>query len=273
MKKLNQSISEAMEKYTQMSIGDKDLEWLHMFYVPEEYRMPVDATKDMSIEELHSVCELCFNKYFSAVQNGIETPPYCTSIVGYPMGKGLLFYFVIDYSNNDNKFIRVSDVKCSYTHTNNNEIKYEVVWPDGGISLLNSEFQFVLQQGQTKPYKCSQCIHVYDYHDTRTKKGIALYGIKEDKYYFDNYLSIIKTNGEFLQIPMDGYAMTGAPLISLPISYGILFGGNILLIESIGVYAFDIYKGYICYLDNKTLSSLNQEDMARIWFESHPMNY
>lgn len=172
-----------------------------------------------------------------------------------------------------NKFMRISEVKCSCTHTDNYKIEYEVVWTDGATSLLNSEFQFLLRPGQSKPYKCSQCIHVYDYHDTRTKKGIALYGIKEDKYYFDNYLSIIKTNGEFLQIPMDGYTMTGAPLMSLPISYGILFGESILLIESIGVYAFDIYRGYICYLKDKTLSSLNQEDMARIRFKNYPMTY
>lgn len=273
MEKLNQSISDDMEKYTQMSIGSNDLKWLHMFYIPEEYRMPVDATKGMSIEELHSICELCLNKYFGAVQNGIENPPTLNAIVGYPMGENLLFYFAMEFLNKENKFIRASEIKCSCTHADNHKIEYEVMWPDGGISLLNSEFQFVLQQGQSKPYKCSQCIHVYDYHDTKTKKGIALYGIKEDKYYFNNYLSIIKTNGEFLQIPMDDVYMKGR-IMSLPIPFGILHEERTLLIENLsGVYAFDIYRGYICHIESKKLSELNQDDMARIWFEGHPMNY
>lgn len=81
-------ISEDMVKYTQMSIGNKDTKWLHMFYIPEKYRLPMDATKGMSIEELHSACELCLNKYFSAVQNGIENPPLLDSIVCYPIGGG-----------------------------------------------------------------------------------------------------------------------------------------------------------------------------------------
>lgn len=270
MKKLNQSISDDMEKYTQMSIGDKGIKWLNMLYIPEEYRMPVDAIKGMSIEELHSICELCFNKYFSAVQNGIENPPMIESIVGYPIGKDLLFYFAMEFLNKENKFIRVSDVKCSCTHTNNHKIEYEVMWPDGGISLLNSEFQFLLQQGQSKPYKCGQCIHVYDAYNTDTKKGIALLGIKEDMYYIDNYLAIIKTNGEFLQIPVDGANTIMVSIMSLPISYGILYNESILLVENyVGVYAFDIYRGYICHIESKRLSELNQEDMARIWFENY----
>lgn len=190
------------------------------------------------------------------------------------MEKGLLFYFVIDFSYNENKFTRISEVKCSHTCTTNHKIEYEVVWPDGGISLLDSEFNFIFQTGQSKPSKCIQCIHVYDSHNTSTKKGIALYGIMEGKYHFDNYFSIIKTNGVFLQIPMNCYAMKDAPLISLPISYGILYNERFLFIEDRnGVYVFDIYRGYICYLKDKSLSNLNQEDMARIWFESHPMAY
>lgn len=270
MKKLNQSISEAMEKYTQMSIGNGDLKWLHMFNIPKKYEMPVEATKDMSIDELHSACELCLNKYFSAVQNGIELPPTLNSIVCYPMGENLLFYFAIEFLHNENKFIRVSDVKCSYTRTDNHKIEYEVTWTDGGISLLNSEFQFLLQQGQSKPYKCGQCIHVYDAYNTDTKKGIALLGIKEDMYYIDNYLAIIKTNGEFLQIPVDGANTIMVSIMSLPISYGILYKESILLVENyVGVYAFDIYRGYICHIESKRLSELNPEDWARI--ENYPM--
>ena len=142
-KKLNQSIEDTLLKYTQMSMGDKDIKWLHMLYIPEKYRMPVDATKGMSIDELHSACELCLNKYFGAVQNGIENPPPLDSIVVCPVGEDLLFYFTM--KSNKNKFIRVSDVECSCARTDNHKIEYEVTWPDGGKSLLNSEFQFILQ--------------------------------------------------------------------------------------------------------------------------------
>lgn len=77
-----------MEKYTQMSMGYKNTKQLYMFYIPEKYRMPVDATKGMSIDELHLACELYLNKYFSAVQNGIENPLLLDSIVCYPIGGG-----------------------------------------------------------------------------------------------------------------------------------------------------------------------------------------
>ena len=81
-------IPEDVEKYTQMSMGDKSTKLLYMFYIPEKYRLPMAATKDMSIDELHSACELCLNKYFSAVQNGIENPLLLDSIVCYPIGGG-----------------------------------------------------------------------------------------------------------------------------------------------------------------------------------------
>lgn len=263
MKKLNQSISEFMEKYTQMSIGYKNTKQLYMFYITEKYRMPVDATKDMSIDELHSACELCLNKYFSAVQNGIEDPPLLDSIVGYPIGENLLFYFAMEFLNRENKFIRVSDVKCSYTRTDNHKVEYEVTWPDGGISLLNSEFQFIFQSEQSKPYKFAQRINVYDFDNRNTNKGIALFGRIEGMYYLSDELYIIKTNGEFLQIPIN-YA---GVITSLPMPYGILYRDRILLIEDRnGVYVFDIYQGYICYLKDKRLAELNQEDMARLWF-------
>ena len=261
-------ISEDMEKYTQMSMGYKNPKQLYMLYIPEKYRLPMDATKGMSIEELHSICELCFNKYFSAVQNGIENPLPLDSIVCYPIGGGLLFYFAMKYM--ENKFMRISEVKCSCTHTDNHKIEYEVVWTDGATSLLNSEFQFLLRPGQSKPYKCSQCIHVYDFDNRNTHKGIALFGTVEGMYYFNDDIYIIKTNGESLQIPMNYEGL----IMSLPMSYGVLYKDSILLIEDRnGVYAFDIYKGYICCLKDKTLSNLNQEDMARIWFESNSMKY
>ena len=261
-------ISEDMEKYTQMSMGYKNTKQLYVLYIPEKYRLTMDATKGMSIEELHSICELCFNKYFSAIQNGIENPPLLDSIICYPIGEDLWFYFAMKYMGN--KFIRISEVKCSCTHTNNHKIEYEVTWTDGATSLLNSEFQFLLRPGQSKPYKCSQCIHVYDFDNRNTHKGIALFGTVEDGYYFNDDLYMIKTNGEFLQIPMNYEGV----ISFLPISYSILYKDRILLIENrTGVYAFDIYQGYICYLKDKTLSNLNQEDMARIWFENHPMNY
>lgn len=96
LKRLNQSIKDemekyTMEKYTQMSIGGNDIKWAHMFYIPEKYRMPVDATKDMSIDELHSLCELCFNKYFSAVQNGIENLPLLPLLWVIPWKKAYCF--------------------------------------------------------------------------------------------------------------------------------------------------------------------------------------
>lgn len=138
-------IPEDVEKYTQMSIGYKNTKQLYMLYIPEKYRLSIEATKDMSIDELHSACEMCLNKYFSAIQNGIESPPILNSIVGYPIGENSLFYFAMEFLNKENKFIRVSDVKCSCTHTNNHKIEYEVVRHNGGISLLNSEFQFLLQ--------------------------------------------------------------------------------------------------------------------------------
>ena len=261
MKKLNQSIKDTMEKYTQMSMGYKNTKQLYMFYILEKYRMPVDATKGMSIDELHLACELCLNKYFSAVQNGIENPLPLDSIVYYPIGEGLFFYFAMKYMGN--KFIRISEVKCSCTHTDNHKIEYEVVWTDGATSLLNSEFQFILQPGQSKPYKCSQCIHVYDFDNRNTHKGIALFGTVEDGYYFNDDIYMIKTNGEFLQMPMNYEGI----IMSLPIPYGILYKDRILLIETrTGVYVFDIYRGYICYLKDKTLSNLNQEDMAQMWF-------
>ncbi len=261
LKELNQSIKDTMEKYTQMSMNDKNTKQLYMFYIPEKYRMPVDATKGMSIDELHLACELCLNKYFSAVQNGIENPPLLDSIVGYPIGEGLLFYFAMKYMGN--KFIRISEVKCSCTHTNNHKIEYEVTWTDGATSLLNSEFHFLLRPGQSKPYKCSQCIHVYDFDNRNTHKGIALFGTVESWYYFNDDIYIIKTNGEFLQIPMNYEGL----IMSIPMPYGVLYKDSILLIEDrSGVYVFDIYQGYICYLKDKRLSELNQEDMARLWF-------
>lgn len=86
-------------------------------------------------------------------------------------------------------------------------------------------------------------------------------------------LSIIKTNGEFLQIPMDDF-IAKVPITSFPRSYGILYKESILLIENRdGVHAFDIYRGYICCLKGKRLTGLNQEDMARIWFEDHPIDH
>ena len=254
-------ITDDMEKYTQMSMGYKNTKQLYMFYIPEKYRMPVDATKGMSIDELHLACELCLNKYFSAVQNGIENPLPLDSIVCYPIGGGLLFYFAMKYMGN--KFTRISEVKCSCTHTDNHKIEYEVVWTDGATSLLNSEFQFLLRPGQSKPYKCSQCIHVYDFDNRNTHKGIALFGTVEYGYYFNDDIYMIKTNGEFLQMPMNYEGI----IMSLPIPYGILYKDRILLIETrTGVYVFDIYRGYICYLKDRTLSNLNQEDMAQIWF-------
>ena len=117
-------IPEDVEKYTQMSMGDKSTKLLYIFYIPEKYRLPMDATKDMSIDELHSACEMCLNKYFSAVQNRIENPLLLDSIVGYPIGEDLLFYFAMKYMGN--KFIRISEVKCSCTHTNNHKIEYEI---------------------------------------------------------------------------------------------------------------------------------------------------
>lgn len=254
-------ITDDMEKYTQMSMDYKNTKQLYMFYIPEKYRMPMDATKGMSIDELHLACELCLNKYFSAVQNGIENPLPLDSIVCYPIGGGLLFYFAMKYM--ENKFMRISEVKCSCTHTDNHKIEYEVAWTDGATSLLNSEFQFILRPGQSKPYKCSQCIHVYDFDNRNTHKGIALFGTVEDGYYFNNDIYMIKTNGEFLQMPMNYEGI----IMSLPIPYGILYKDRILLIETrTGVYVFDIYRGYICYLKDRTLSNLNQEDMAQIWF-------
>ena len=261
-------IPEDVAKYTQMSMGYKNTKQLYVLYIPEKYRLPMDAIKDMSIDELHSICELCFNKYFSAIQNGIENPPLLDSIICYPIGEGLLFYFAMKYMGN--KFIRISEVKCSCTHTDNHKIEYEVVWTDGATSLLNSEFQFLLRPGQSKPYKCSQCIHVYDFDNRNTHKGIALFGTVEGMYYFNDDLYMIKTNGEFLQIPMNYEGV----ISFLPISYSILYKDRILLIENrTGVYAFYIYRGYICYLKDSTLSNLNQEDMARIWFESNSMKY
>lgn len=261
-------ISEDMEKYTQMSMGYKNTKQLYVLYIPEKYRLPMDATKGMSIEELHSICELCFNKYFSAIQNGIENPPLLDSIICYPIGEDLWFYFAMKYMGN--KFIRISEVKCSCTHTNNHKIEYELTWTDGATSLLNSEFQFLLRPGQSKPYKCSQCIHVYDFDNRNTHKGIALFGTVEGMYYFNDDIYIIKTNGESLQIPKN----YEGSIMSLPMPYGVLYKDKILFIEDRnGVYVFDIYQGYICYLKDKTLSNLNQEDMARIWFENHPMNY
>lgn len=252
-------ISEDVAKYTQMSMGYKNTKQLYVLYIPEKYRLPMDATKGMSIEELHSICELCFNKYFSAVQNGIENPPLLDSIICYPIGEDLWFYFAMKYMGN--KFIRISEVKCSCTHTNNHKIEYELTWTDGATSLLNSEFQFLLQPGQSKPYKCSQCIHVYDFDNRNTHKGIALFGTVEGMYYFKYDLYLIKTNGESLQIPMNYEGV----IIFLPMPYGILYKDKILLIEDRSVvYVFDIYQGYICYLKDKTLSNLNQEDMARI---------
>ena len=261
-------ISEDMEKYTQMSMGYKNTKQLYVLYIPEKYRLPMDATKGMSIEELHSICELCFNKYFSAVQNGIENPPLLDSIICYPIGEDLWFYFAMKYMGN--KFIRISEVKCSCTHTNNHKIEYELTWTDGATSLLNSEFQFLLRPGQSKPYKCSQCIHVYDFDNRNTHKGIALFGTVEGMYYFNDDLYIIKTNGESLHIPINYEGV----IIFLPMPYGILYKDKILLIEDRSVvYVFDIYQGYICHLKDKRLAELNQEDMARLWFENHPMNY
>ncbi len=255
-------ITEDVAKYTQMSMGDKNTKQLYMLYIPEKYRLPMDTIKDMSIDELHSICELCFNKYFSAIQNGIENPLPLDSIICYPIGGGLLFYFAMKYMGN--KFTRISEVKCSCTHTDNHKIEYEVVWTDGATSLLNSEFQFILRPGQSKPYKCSQCIHVYDFDNRNTHKGIALFGTVEGGYYFNDDIYIIKTNGESLQIPMNYEGL----IMSIPMPYGVLYKDSILLIEDrSGVYVFDIYQGYICYLKDKTLSSLNQEDMARMWFE------
>ena len=252
-------ISEDVAKYTQMSMGYKNTKQLYVLYIPEKYRLPMDATKGMSIEELHSICELCFNKYFSAVQNGIENPPLLDSIICYPIGEDLWFYFAMKYMGN--KFIRISEVKCSCTHTNNHKIEYELTWTDGATSLLNSEFQFLLQPGQSKPYKCSQCIHVYDFDNRNTHKGIALFGTVEGMYYFKYDLYLIKTNGESLHIPINYEGV----IIFLPMPYGILYKDKILLIEDRSVvYVFDIYQGYICYLKDKTLSNLNQEDMARI---------
>ena len=260
---LKKLIKDTKEKYTQMSIGSGNLKWLYMFNIPEKYRMPVEATKDMSIDELHSACELCLNKYFSAVQNGIEDPPTLNAIVGYPMGENLLFYFAMEFLNKENKFIRVSDVKCSYTRTDNHKVEYEVTWTDGGMSLLNSEFQFIFQSEQSKPYKFAQRINVYDFDNRDTNKGVALFGRIEGMYYLNDDLYIIKTNGEFLQIPMNYEEV----IMSLPMPYGILYKDSILLIEDRnGVYVFDIYRGYICYLKDKSLSNLNQEDMARLWF-------
>ena len=254
-------IPEDVAKYTQMSMGYKNTKQLYMFYIPEKYRMPVDATKGMSIDELHLACELCLNKYFSAVQNGIENPLPLDSIVCYPIGGGLLFYFAMKYM--ENKFMRISEVKCSCTHTDNHKIEYEVVWTDGATSLLNSEFQFLLRPGQSKPYKCSQCIHVYDFDNRNTHKGIALFGTVEGMYYFNDDIYIIKTNGESLQIPKN----YEGSIMSLPMPYGVLYKDKILFIEDRnGVYVFDIYQGYICYLKDKSLSELNQEDMAQIWF-------
>ena len=261
-------ISEDMAKYAQMSMGYKNTKQLYMFYIPEKYRMPVDATKGMSIDELHLACELCLNKYFSAVQNGIENPLPLDSIVCYPIGGGLLFYFAMKYM--ENKFMRISEVKCSCTHTDNHKIEYEVVWTDGATSLLNSEFQFLLRPGQSKPYKCSQCIHVYDFDNRNTHKGIALFGTVEGIYYFNDDIYMIKTNGEFLQIPKN----YEGSIMSLPMPYGVLYKDKILFIEDRnGVYVFDIYQGYICYLKDKSLSELNQENMAQIRFGNHPMNY
>ena len=261
-------ISEDMEKYTQMSMGYKNTKQLYVLYIPEKYRLPMDATKGMSIEELHSICELCFNKYFSAIQNGIENPPLLDSIICYPIGEDLWFYFAMKYMGN--KFIRISEVKCSCTHTNNHKIEYELTWTDGATSLLNSEFQFLLRPGQSKPYKCSQCIHVYDFDNRNTHKGIALFGTVEGMYYFNDDIYIIKTNGESLQIPKN----YEGSIMSLPMPYGVLYKDKILFIEDRnGVYVFDIYQGYICYLKDKSLSELNQEDMAQIRFGNHPMNY
>ena len=261
LKELNQSIKDTMEKYTQMSMGDNNTKQLYVLYIPEKYRLPMDTTKGMSIEELHSVCKLCFNKYFSAIQNGIENPLPLDSIVCYPIGGGLLFYFAMKYM--ENKFMRISEVKCSCTHTDNHKIEYEVAWTDGATSLLNSEFQFILRPGQSKPYKCSQCIHVYDFDNRNTHKGIALFGTVEGGYYFNDDIYIIKTNGESLQMPMNYEGI----IMSLPMPYGILYKDRILLIETrTGVYVFDIYRGYICYLKDRTLSNLNQEDMAQMWF-------
>ena len=261
-------ISEDMEKYTQMSMGYKNTKQLYVLYIPEKYRLPMDAIKDMSIDELHSICELCFNKYFSAVQNGIENPPLLDSIICYPIGEDLLFYFAMKYMGN--KFVRFSEVKCSCTRTDNHKIEYEVTWTDGATSLLNSEFQFLLRPGQSKPYKCSQCIHVYDFDNRNTHKGIALFGTVEGMYYFNDDIYIIKTNGESLQIPKN----YEGSIMSLPMPYGVLYKDKILFIEDRnGMYVFDIYQGYICYLKDKNLSELNQEDMAQIRFGNHPMNY
>lgn len=263
---LNQSLSEFVEKYTQMSMGNGDLKWLHMFYIPEKYRMPMDATKDMSIDELHSACEMCLNKYFSAVQNGIEDPPTLNAIVGYPMGEDLLFYFAMEFSYKENRFIRVSDVKCSYTRTDNHKVEYEVTWANGATSLLNSEFQFIFQSEQSKPYKFAQRIYIHDFDNRNTNKGIALFGRVEGMYYLRDELYMIKTNGEFLQISMNYEGV----ITSLPMPYGVLYKDSILLIEDrTGVYVFNIYSGYICYLKDKKLSDLNQEDMARMWFENY----
>ena len=263
-------ITEDMEKYNQMSIGSNDIRRLLMFYIPEKYRMSMDVTKGMSINELHSACEMCLNKYFGAVQNGIEILPCCTSIVGYSILKGLLFYFVIEFLDKENKFIRASEVKCSYTLTDNHKIEYEVIWPDGGTLLLNSELQFIWQPGNA--YRFSQCIHVYDSHYKRTKKGVALFGMQEGRHIVGEYFSIIKTSGEFQQIPIDCFSTKGM-IVPLPmIPYGILHNERTLLIENYtGVYAFDIYMGYICHLKDKRLLTINKEDMARIWFENHPI--
>ena len=85
----------------------------------------------------------------------------------------------------------------------------------------------------------------------------------EDGYYFNNDIYMIKTNGEFLQVPMNYEGI----IMSLPMPYSILYKDRILLIETrTGVYVFDIYRGYICYLKDRTLSNLNQEDMAQMWF-------
>ena len=85
----------------------------------------------------------------------------------------------------------------------------------------------------------------------------------ESGYYFNVDIYIIKTNGESLQIPKN----YEGSIMSLPMPYGVLYKDKILFIEDRnGVYVFDIYQGYICYLKDRTLSNLNQEDMAQMWF-------
>ena len=85
----------------------------------------------------------------------------------------------------------------------------------------------------------------------------------EDGYYFNDDIYMIKTNGESLHIPMNYEGV----MMSLPMPYGILYKDKILLIEDRnGVYVFDIYRGYICHLKDKSLLELNQEDMTQMWF-------